>query len=77
VKSYTPIAIIAVGLVLVALGLLMQEMMPLIGRAAFQVAGAGTYSASNYGLDLTRYNIVAGVILLLGSLALVVELRNQ
>jgi hypothetical protein len=76
-KSYTPLAVIATGLVLVALGLLMQETMPLIGRAAFQAAGVGSYSSSNYAINLTTYNFVAGLVVALGVAALALDLRRR
>ena len=65
-KSNAPVMSIITGLVLVALGQLAQRIMPLIGRAAFQAAAAGSYSPTNYELNLWGYYLIAAVLIALG-----------
>jgi len=58
-KTNAPVIGIVTGLVLIAVGMLAQKIMPLVGRAAFQAAASGSYSAANYEMNLTGYYIVA------------------
>lgn len=65
-QSNAPVMAIVTGLVLLALGQLAQQLMPLIGRAAYQAAAAGSYDPVNYQLHLTGYNIIAVIVVALG-----------
>jgi hypothetical protein len=62
-KSFSTLVI---GLVLVALGLLTQSVMPVWGRVAYQAAAAGSYTPENFNVNLAGYYLVAGVIVFLG-----------
>ena len=75
-KSSAPIISIVTGLVLVALGQLVQRMMPAIGRAAYQAAAAGSYDPMNYQLNLTGYYIVAAVLIVLGVVLAIRDCRS-
>jgi hypothetical protein len=61
--------LIVIGLVLLALGQLVEAIMPALGRAAFQAAMAGSYDPANYALDLGLYytialgSLIGGIIL--------------
>ena len=68
--------IVVVGFVMLAIGQLVSEVMPLVGRAAFQLAAAGQYSPSNYAMDLAQYNFLAVAVILIGIIAFVLEQRN-
>ncbi len=65
-KTNAPVTGIVTGLVLIALGMLAQKIMPLVGRAAFQAAAAGSYSPANYQMNLTGYYIVAVLVIGVG-----------
>ena len=54
------------GLVLVALGLLTQSVMPVWGRVAYQAAAAGSYTPDDFHVNLAGYYLVACVIVILG-----------
>jgi len=75
-KSSTSVVPIVTGLVLAALGQLVQRIMPLIGRAAYQAAAAGSYDPTNYRLNLTGYYIVAGLLIILGVVLAIRDCRN-
>lgn len=55
-----------IGLVLIALGLLTQQVMPVLGRVAYQAAATGSYSPRDFRVDLIGYYIIAGVVVILG-----------
>jgi len=76
-KTNTPLAIIATGLVLVAIGLLTQRLAPLLGRVAFQAAASGSYTPTDYALPLTEYYVVALGIIVLGIGSLLIQRRSD
>jgi len=65
-KTNAPVIGIVTGLVLIALGMLAQKIMPLLGRAAFQAAAAGSYTSADYQLDLSGYYVVAVLVIGVG-----------
>ena len=65
-KTNAPVIGIVTGLVLIALGMLAQKIMPLVGRAEFQAAAAGSYSPADYQLNLAGYYIVAVLVIGVG-----------
>jgi hypothetical protein len=65
------------GLVLVALGLLTQSVMPVWGRVAYQAAAAGSYTPENFNVNLAGYYLVAGVIVVLGLVDLYANWRRE
>ena len=75
-KSYTPLVVVVVGLVLIALGLLAQQIMPMLGRAAWQSAAAGGFSPSDYRLNLIGYYLVSALIIVLGLAAQYLDWKN-
>ena len=75
-KSSTSVIPVVTGLVLLALGQLAQRIMPLIGRAAYQAAAAGSYDPTNYRLNLTGYYIAAVLLIVLGVVLAVRDCRN-
>ena len=75
-KSNAPIISIVAGLILAALGQLVQRIMPLVGRAAYQAAAAGSYDPANYRLNLTGYYIVAAVLIVLGVVLAIRDCRS-
>jgi hypothetical protein len=75
-RSYLPITVVVVGLVLIAAGIMMQQIMPVLGRAAFQAAAAGSYNPGDYRLNLTWYYLIAGIIIGLGAIAQATEKKK-
>ena len=75
-KSYEPLKPIIAGLVLAALGQLAQQLMPALGRMAYQAAAAGSYSPANYSLSLTGYYLIAVTLIVLGIVLAVLEKRR-
>jgi hypothetical protein len=75
-RSYIPVTVVVVGLVLIAAGILMQQIMPVLGRAAFQAAAAGSYTPGDYRLNLTWYYLIAGIIIGLGAVAQATEKKK-
>jgi hypothetical protein len=76
-KSYEPLRPIVAGLILAALGRLAQQIMPALGRVAYQAAAAGSYSPENYRLPLTGYYAIAAGLIVLGVLLAVLERRRS
>lgn len=68
---------VVTGLVLIALGQLAQQLMPVVGRAAYQAAAAGSYSAEYYQLSLTGYYWTAVILIVLGVLVALLECRRS
>ena len=76
-RSYSPFAPIVTGLVLLAVGRLVQYVMPLLGRVAHQAAAAGSYNPANYRLPLLGYNLIALVLVVLGIVLVIVDRRRN
>ena len=72
-KSFSTIV---VGLVLIALGLLTQQVMPILGRIAYQAAATGNYSPEDFRVDLVGYYIIAGIVVVLGIIELYTNWRR-
>ena len=64
--------IVVLGFALVALGQLASQVMRLTMRQAARET-SGTYTASDYTLDLTSYRALCGVILVIGMVASIRE----
>ncbi len=75
-RSHFALRPIVAGLVLVAIGLLVQNVMPVLGRAAFQAAAAGSYSPSDYRVPLVGFYLIAGVLIAIGVVLTVLECRR-
>ncbi len=67
---------VIVGLVLIAIGQLVVQIMPLLGRVAYQAAAAGSYSPSEYEVNLIAYNTISALIIVLGIVAVAIERRR-
>ncbi len=75
-KYNRSISTVVVGLVLVAVGTLTQQVMPVIGRAAYQAAAAGSYSPGDYHLNLIWFYVIAVIVIALGIAQFVMERRS-
>ncbi len=64
----TPLAALIAGLVLLAIGILIQRLMPLFGRMAFQIAAAGSYDPTNYHVGLAGYYAIAALLIAFGAI---------
>ncbi|MCM3132134.1 hypothetical protein M3629_05020 [Paenibacillus polysaccharolyticus] len=58
---------IIVGISIVTLTKTMEEVIPKLGYAAFQAAGAGSYSPINYEMDLNLNYWVGSICILVGT----------
>jgi membrane protein implicated in regulation of membrane protease activity len=74
--SHKSISNIVVGLVLIALGLLTQQVMPILGRVAYQAAATGSYSPEDFHVELVGYYIIAGIVVVLGIVNLYTDWRR-
>lgn len=75
-KWHAGVGSIVTGLVLVAVGQLVQRTIPLLGRAAYQAAAAGSYSPADYRVPLTGYYLIAVALIVLGVVLAVLEHRR-
>lgn len=75
--SHKSFSTIVVGLVLIALGVLTQQVMPVLGRVAYQAAATGSYSPVDFHVDLVGYYIIAGVVVILGIVDLIANWRRD
>ncbi len=64
--SHKAVRTITTGLIVLALGLIIQQVLPIWGRINFQMAKSGTYNPENFQIDLTYYTFTAGAIIALG-----------
>lgn len=65
--------IVVVGIVLFAIGELVQQIMNILARIAFLTAGPGSYSSSDYVLNLFAYNSLAALVIAVGVYAYISE----
>ena len=68
--------IVVIGIALIAFGQLAEQLMPMIGRVAYQAAAAGSYSPSKYDLNLLGYNLMCALVIVIGVVAVVVERKR-
>ena len=60
---------ITIGIITLIQTTIINLVMPKIGRAAFQMAMAGSYSPSDYYVNFWGINIVAGCLIVIGIVA--------
>ena len=59
---------ITVGIILLSIASLIKQVMPFLGRVAYQAAAAGGYSASNYEVSFPFVTVASIVLIVLGLL---------
>ena len=59
---------ITVGIILLSIASLIKQVMPVLGRVAYQAAAAGGYSASNYEVSFPFVTVASIVLIVLGLL---------
>ena len=59
---------ITVGIILLSIASLIKQVMPILGRVAYQAAAAGGYSASNYEVSFPFVTVASIVLIVLGLL---------
>ena len=59
---------ITVGIILLSIASLIKQVMPFLGRVAYQAAAAGGYSASNYEVSFPSVTVASIVLIVLGLL---------
>lgn len=64
--SHEAVRTITKGLSVLALGLIIQQVLPVWGWINFQMAESGTYNPENYQIDLRSIIFIAGIIIALG-----------
>ena len=57
---------ITVGIILLSIASLIKQVMPVLGRVAYQAAAAGGYSASNYKVSFPFVTVASIVLIGLG-----------
>ncbi len=57
---------ITVGIILLSIASLIKQVMPVLGRVAYQAAAAGGYSASNYEVSFPFVTVASIVLIVLG-----------
>ena len=57
---------ITVGIILLSIASLIKQVMPFLGRVAYQAAAAGGYSASNYEVSFPFVTVASIVLIVLG-----------
>ena len=57
---------ITVGIILLSIASLIKQVMPILGRVAYQAAAAGGYSASNYEVSFPFVTVASIVLIVLG-----------
>ena len=57
---------ITVGIILLSIASLIKQVMPFLGRVAYQAAAAGGYSASNYEVSFPLVTVASIVLIVLG-----------
>ena len=59
---------ITVGIILLSIASLIKQVMPVLGRVAYQAAAEGGYSASNYEVSFPFVTVASIVLIVLGLL---------
>lgn len=59
---------IIIGIVLLCVTSIIKQVMPVLGRVAYQAAAAGGYSASNYEISFPFVTVSSIVLIVLGLL---------
>lgn len=54
------------GLLILCCTSILNQLMPALGRVAYQAAAAGSYSPNNYEMSFTMPNAIAVVLIILG-----------
>lgn len=57
---------IIVGIILLSIASIIKQVMPVLGRVAYQAAAAGSYSASNYAISFPFVTTVSIALIVLG-----------
>ena len=57
---------VIVGIMLLSIASIIKQVMPILGRAAYQAAAAGGYSASNYKVSFPFVTVASIVLIGLG-----------
>ena len=58
--------LVIIGIVILMVIRIINSVLPKIGRAAYQIAAAGSYSPIDYRVDFTGISIVSIIIMVLG-----------
>ncbi|WP_342555613.1 hypothetical protein [Paenibacillus sp. FSL R7-0652] len=72
--------LIIVGIIVITLTKTVEEVIPKLGYAVFQFAGAGSYSPTDYEMDLNLNYWVGGICILTGTVYFICQsafLRNS
>ncbi len=65
------------GILLWGLADMIKNIMPLLGRIAFQAAMKGSYSPRDYHLDITLPTILAASLIAVGTLQIFLSLKQE
>ena len=57
---------IIIGIILMSTTSIIKQVMPLLGRVAYQAAAAGSYSASNYEMSFPFATVASIALIVLG-----------
>ncbi len=57
---------IIVGIILLSMASIIKQVMPILGRVAYQAAAAGGYSASNYEISFPFVTVASIALIVLG-----------
>ena len=57
---------VIVGIMLLSIASIIKQVMPILGRVAYQAAAAGSYSASNYAVSFPFVTSVSIILIVLG-----------
>ena len=57
---------VIVGIMLLSIASIIKQVMPILGRVAYQAAAAGSYSAMNYAISFPFVTSVSIVLIVLG-----------
>lgn len=61
---------ITVGMILLSVASMIKKVLPALGRVAFQMAAAGSYSASNYEVSFPVVTVASVALIVFGLLQL-------
>lgn len=59
---------ITVGIIMLSIASVIEQVMPLLGRIAWQTAAAGGYTPSDYAVSFPLVTIASIVLIILGAL---------
>ncbi|MET3683385.1 hypothetical protein ABID56_001480 [Alkalibacillus flavidus] len=61
--------LVVIGLCVLFVTNILNEVMPMLGRAAFQASMAGSYSPHEYQMNFNIVNLISGVLIIGGVVA--------